>query len=72
MLLTPNTEKQQNSIAEKGLVFYGTKEVAEVLQCSIPTARDIMHRKDFPAVKVGRGLKVYKYALEQWAMTRRD
>ena len=72
MLLTPNTEKQQNIIAEKGLIFYGTKEVAEVLQCSIPTARDIMRRKDFPAVMVGRKAKVLKSALEKWAQTRRD
>lgn len=53
-------------------VFYGTKEVAKCLGCSIPVAREIMYRKDFPLIKVGKNLKVYKEAFEQWAMQRRE
>lgn len=52
-------------------VFYGTKDVAKCLGCSLPTAREIMHRSDFPAIKVGKNLKVSKTAFEQWAMQRR-
>lgn len=52
-------------------VFYGTKEVAQFLGCSIPTAREIMRRHDFPAIYTGRIIRVYKGALEKWAMERR-
>ena len=54
------------------LVFYGTKDVARVLECSIPTARDIMRRADFPLIMVGKNMKVAKSALENWAQQRRD
>ena len=52
-------------------IFYGTKEVAQFLGCSIPTAREIMRRHDFPAIYTGRIIRVYKGALEKWAMERR-
>ena len=51
--------------------FLGTKEVAEALGCSLPTARQIMMRYDFPLVRVGRALKVEKTALLEWARQRR-
>lgn len=51
--------------------FYGTKEVAQCLGCSIPTAREIMHRYDFPLILVGKNLRVSKAAFEKWASERR-
>ncbi len=57
---------------ETPLVFLGTKEVAACLGCSIPTAREIMHRWDFPLIKVGHGLRVEKSAFQKWASVRRD
>ena len=63
------------NIAQNGYknqpIFYGTKEVALSLGCSIPLAREIMHRPDFPLVRVGKNLKVYKDAFEKWASERR-
>ena len=53
------------------VMFYGTKDIAKMLDCSIPTAREIMHRADFPLITAGRKMKVSKIAFEQWAMTRR-
>jgi len=53
------------------LVFYGTKEVAAALKCSIPTARQLFHRTDFPALKIGKNFRVEKSALEKWASERR-
>ena len=53
------------------LVFYGTKEVASALKCSIPTARQLFHRADFPALKIGKNFRVEKSALEKWASERR-
>ncbi len=56
---------------EETPVFYGTKDVAAFFGCSLPTARQIMSRHDFPLIKVGKNYKVSKSALEQWAMERR-
>ena len=53
------------------LEFYGTREVAQCLGCSLPTAREIMHRYDFPLIKVGKNLRVQKAAFEKWASERR-
>ena len=51
--------------------FYNTKQVAEMLHCGIGTARKIFYRKDFPALKIGKNLKVSKAAFEKWAAERR-
>ncbi len=53
------------------IMFYGTKDIAKLLDCSIPTAREIMHRADFPLITAGRKMKVSKAAFEQWAMQKR-
>lgn len=53
------------------LEFYGTREVAQCLGCSLPTAREIMHGYDFPLIKVGKNLRVQKAAFEKWASERR-
>ena len=51
--------------------FIGTKEVAALMGCSIPVARQIMRRKDFPLVKCGKNLKVMASKFMEWASTRR-
>lgn len=51
-------------------VFYGVKEVADKLHCSIPTARDIMNRKDFPSKKIANTMRVSRPAFEQWSMMK--
>lgn len=57
---------------EKSLMqFIGTKEVATLMGCSIPVARQIMRRKDFPLVKCGKNLKVMKSRFIAWASERR-
>lgn len=52
-------------------VFYNTKDVARILDCSVPTARELMQRADFPLIRVGRKLMVSQNALEEWASKRR-
>lgn len=66
-----NTENETNKTANDEPVFYGTKELARFFRCSIPTARDIMRRSDFPLLCVGNKMLVSKAALERWAMERR-
>lgn len=61
----------KNKSTEKDPVFYTSKDVARIMGCSIPTANEIMHRRDFPLITVGRKLKVYKAAFEKWAMEKR-
>lgn len=58
-------------MTENNLTFYNTKEVAAALGCSIPTARQLFHRADFPALKIGKNFRVEKNALERWASERR-
>lgn len=53
------------------VVFLGTKEVAESLGCSLPTARKIMHRPDFPLIRVGKNMMVSKQSFIKWAENRR-
>ena len=54
-----NEEKLVKSISEdEDLVFLTPMDVAEVMGCSIPTARQLFYREDFPALKVGKNLKV--------------
>ncbi|MBQ3023376.1 MAG: helix-turn-helix domain-containing protein [Clostridia bacterium] len=64
------TEEAQSS-AESEPVFYGTKELAKMFHCSIPTVREIMRREDFPLLIIGGKWLVLKSALEKWAMQKR-
>lgn len=61
-------QKKNNDL----IIFYGTKEVAQCLGCSLPTAREIMQSYDFPLIRAGKNFKVAKPAFEKWAMERRD
>lgn len=63
--------QEEQTAAESAPIFYGTKEVAQMLHCSIPTAREIMRREDFPLLIVGGKWLVLKTALIQWAMQKR-
>lgn len=63
-----NLEKLNNT---DNIQFLNTEEVAAALGCSVPTARNIMHRKDFPLVRVGKSMKVSKQAFLKWAETKR-
>lgn len=52
--------------------FMNTKQVAEALGCSLPTARNIMLKcADFPAIRVGKNLKVNEQAFLEWSKKRR-
>lgn len=55
-----------------GLQFVDSAELARLMGCSVVQARQIMHRRDFPAVKIGKAWKVSRLALAEWASTRRE
>ena len=52
--------------------FLDVKELAFYLNCSEKVAYQIMHRPDFPLIKVGTSLRVNRKALIDWASVRRD
>lgn len=56
---------------EENIRFMNTKDVALALGCSMPTARQVMMRADFPLVMVGKNYKVSKQAFIEWSKTRR-
>lgn len=59
-------------MTDERTVFYTPEDLVEILQSSKPTVYKMMHRKDFPLVRVGNRMRVYKNAFEKWAMERRD
>lgn len=63
--------EETNTAADSEPVFYGTKEVAKMFRCSIPTAREIMRRADFPLLVFGGKWMVLKSALIKWASEKR-
>ncbi len=67
---TVRTSEAENT-NEKDLVYYGTKDVARMLRCSLPKAQEIMKRKDFPSLEIGRKFLVVKEAFLQWSMQKR-
>lgn len=65
----PNESTNNNE--ENDPIFYKPTDIARLLDCSLPTTYNIMHREDFPLINVGNHLRVYKVAFEKWAMERR-
>lgn len=63
---------QKQSNADDSMQFIGTKEIAKLMKCSVPVARQIMHRKDFPLIMCGKNLRVMKSEFIKWASQRRD
>ena len=61
----------KGSLIMYNIKFLNTKDVAKVLNCSVPTARHLMMRADFPLIKVGKNLKVEEQAFIEWANKRR-
>lgn len=63
--------EQIKAIAEIEPVYYGTKELAEMWHCSIPTAREVMRQKGFPRKIIGGKWLVERLALLQWSSEKR-
>lgn len=55
-MLTENQKRLCLSVAE----------VAEAMGISRPTAYDLTHRADFPALRLGRRVVIPKAAFEKW------
>ena len=66
-----NTKTNDLPTTQTDMVFLNTEQVATALGCSLPTARRIRRRPDFPLIRVGKNMKVAKNSFLKWAETRR-
>lgn len=83
MIQKPNRKKLIISVGNLGglhmnnenkndeFVFLTPMDVAKIIGCSIPTARKLFYRDDFPAIKVCKNLKVPKSEFIKWCSERR-
>lgn len=51
-------------------LFLSTKDVARIMGISIPTARKLFEKRDFPTIRVGRRLLVSEEAFKLYIMQR--
>ena len=61
----------QNAESQGNLRYLNTQQVADALGCSLPTARKVMYRADFPLIRVGKNFKVSEQAFIEWSSRRR-
>lgn len=47
-------------------ITYNAAEIAEIPGVSTSTAYDLLHREDFPTLKIGRRLLVTQENFERW------
>jgi len=71
IFLLKDKKSEKSAPLDDSMKFIGTKEVAALMGCSIPVARQTMRRKDFPLIMCGKNLKVMKSELIKWASQRR-
>ena len=50
--------------------FLSLKDVANIMGISIPTARKLFQKRDFPAIRAGRRLLVSEEAFNQYMSQR--
>ena len=65
-------ELKNTEITEENdeLVFLTPMDIAKVMDCSVPTARSLFYREDFPGLKIGKNYKVLKSAFLKWCSER--
>ena len=61
---------ETENINDDELVFLTPMKVAKAMGCSVPTARQLFYREDFPALKIGKNFKVLKSAFLKWSSER--
>lgn len=67
-----NTQLEGLEDKSKKLYFVSVKELAEMLHCSLSTARAIFRLPDFPEINFCKEKVVLLDALKEWCMTKRS
>ena len=65
-------EKAEITTNEEEVVFLTPKDVAEMMNCSLVSARQLFHRKDFPSIRRGKNFKVMKSAFIKWCEQKHE
>lgn len=60
-----------DTIRDTEIVTLGAEDISRILKCSIASAREFMHRPDFPLQEVGKTLRVEKTAFYLYLQKRR-
>ena len=57
---------------EQEIEFLTPMDVAKLMGCSIPTARKLCYRDDFPSLRIGKDLEVLKSSFVEWCSTKKE
>lgn len=58
-------------VKDTEIVTLGAEDIAKAMHCSVASAREFMHRPDFPLQEVGKTLRVEKTAFFLYLQNRR-
>lgn len=64
------SSNQKEKPGQEQIKFYDAKKLAEIMECSVVTARSIMNSGELPVKKIGRTHKVSSVAFEKWSAER--
>lgn len=64
--------KAEITANDEDVVFITPKDVAEMMNCSLVSARQLFHRKDFPSIRIGKNFKVMKSAFIKWCEQKHE
>lgn len=64
--------KAEITANDEEVVFLTPKDVAEMMNCSLVSARQLFHRKDFPSIRIGKNFKVMKSAFIKWCEEKHE
>ncbi|WP_294836892.1 DNA-binding protein [Eubacterium sp.] len=64
--------KAEITANDEEVVFLTPKNVAEMMNCSLVSARQLFHRKDFPSIRIEKNFKVMKSAFIKWCEEKHE
>lgn len=71
LMIQAFNEKAEITTNEE-VVFLTPKDVSEMMNCSLVSARQLFHRKDFPSIRIGKNFKVMKSAFIKWCEQKHE
>jgi hypothetical protein len=72
LMIQAFNEKAEITTNEEEVVFLTPKDVSEMMNCSLVSARQLFHRKDFPSIRIGKNFKVMKSAFIKWCEQKHE
>ena len=65
-------EKAEITTNDEEVIFLTPKDVAEMMNCSLVSARQLFRRKDFPSIRIGKNFKVMKSTFIKWCEQKHE